>query len=88
MLSAVECAMSMMLLTIQGTELLDSMVAEESVEQRGELLVLLSQGGSHGVREVRDHILMVEPKNSWLRSAPWVWSWLSRGAWAILSCSC
>ena len=55
-----------MLLTSQGTELVDSMVAEESVEQRGELLVLLSQGGSHGVRKVRDHWLVVEPKNSWL----------------------
>ena len=50
----------------QGTELVDSMVAEESVEQRAELLVLLSQGGSHGVWKVRDHWLVVEPKNSWL----------------------
>ena len=80
--------MSAMLLTSQGTELVDPMVAEESVEQRGELLVLLSQGGAHRVREVKDHILMVEPKNSWLSSAPWVWSQLSRGAWTISSCSC
>ena len=59
--------MSMMLLSSQGTELLvDSVVAEELVEQRGELPVLLSQGGSHGVRKVRDHWPVVEPRNSWL----------------------
>ena len=41
-----------MLLISQGTELVGSMVAEESVEQRGELLVLLSQGGSQEDMEI------------------------------------
>ena len=42
MFPTVERFMLAMLLTSQGTELVDSMVEEESVEQRGELLVLLS----------------------------------------------